>query len=203
MKKPVRSISEEAVKAKTGKGWAQWFAVLDRFDVSARGHKSAAEYLHQRCGVSGWWAQMITVEYERQKGLRVLNQSCRGDFQVSVSRALGVPVSTVWSAFTDEALLRQWCGREAKLDFREGGKFSGLGGGQGEVRRVVRGQRVRLWWNGKGFEGRSAVEIRFESKGEGRSSIVIQHSELRDKGEVEKSRKRWTEAVERLQNMLR
>jgi uncharacterized protein YndB with AHSA1/START domain len=188
------------VKAKTGKGWSYWFSVLDRFDVRAHGHKSAAEHLAKDHGLSGWWAQMITVEYERMRGLRTQNQSVRGDFQVSVSRTLEVPVSVAWSALADEATLRRWWGRSAKLDLREGGDFVHGGGGRGEVRRVVPGQRIRLWWQGS--SGKSVVEIRFEPRGRSRSCVVIQHSGLRQEEEMERFRRQWGEALDCLRDAL-
>ena len=65
-----RRISNDAVLAKTGKSWDAWFAVLDRFDVPARGHTATARYLREEHGVSGWWAQAVTVRYEHERGLR-------------------------------------------------------------------------------------------------------------------------------------
>jgi hypothetical protein len=50
----------------------------------------AATHLHARHGVPGWHCQMITVAYERTRGLRASNQSCTGGFQVSVSKAVTV-----------------------------------------------------------------------------------------------------------------
>lgn len=33
-----RRISDEAARAATGKGWREWFAILDEWEAAARGH---------------------------------------------------------------------------------------------------------------------------------------------------------------------
>ena len=55
-----RRISDEAVKAKTGKGWEEWFKILD----------ARVEQLREHHGLSPWWAQTVTIRYERERGLR-------------------------------------------------------------------------------------------------------------------------------------
>jgi hypothetical protein len=65
-----RRISEETVRAKTGKGWNEWFALIDRSDVKEKGHTAIARYLRDELQVSPWWAQAVTVRYEYERGLR-------------------------------------------------------------------------------------------------------------------------------------
>ena len=65
-----RRISEGAVRNKTGKGWAEWFAILDAWDAPSKGHTRSATYLREEHGVSPWWAQAVTVRYEWERGLR-------------------------------------------------------------------------------------------------------------------------------------
>lgn len=64
------AFSEERVKEKTGKGWDYWFGVLDKFDVRSKGHTATAKYLRDKRKVDPWWAQAITVRYERERKLR-------------------------------------------------------------------------------------------------------------------------------------
>ena len=65
-----RRISEESVRSKTGKGWDEWFAILDGSDVKGGGHTAIARYLREEQGVSPWWAQAVTVRFEYERGLR-------------------------------------------------------------------------------------------------------------------------------------
>ncbi len=65
-----RAISDEAVKAKTGKSSTEWYSILDAWGATQKGHTLTAKYLAERHGVSPWWAQTVTVRYEWERGLR-------------------------------------------------------------------------------------------------------------------------------------
>ncbi len=65
-----RRISEEAVRDKTGKGWEEWYAILDRWGAPEKGHTASAKYLREAHAVGPWWAQAVTVRYEWERGLR-------------------------------------------------------------------------------------------------------------------------------------
>lgn len=70
-KKPgFRRISDEAVRAKTGKGWKEWFGILDEWGMKEKGHTLTAKHLREHCEVSAWWAQAVTIRYEWERGLR-------------------------------------------------------------------------------------------------------------------------------------
>jgi hypothetical protein len=65
-----QKIGDDSVRAKTGKGWQDWFRLLDKFDVKEKGHTQAAKYLRDKHGVNDWWAQAVTIRYEWERGLR-------------------------------------------------------------------------------------------------------------------------------------
>ncbi len=65
-----QGISDETVIEKTGKATDEWNAILDTWDAPTKGHPAIARFLEQEHGVSGWWAQTITVRYEYARGLR-------------------------------------------------------------------------------------------------------------------------------------
>jgi hypothetical protein len=61
-------ISSEAVKTKTGKGWNEWFKILDKFNVGANGHRLAAKHLSDKHKLGPWWSQAVTIRYEWERG---------------------------------------------------------------------------------------------------------------------------------------
>jgi len=65
-------IGDEAVKAKTGRRWSEWFTILDRFDVKQNGHKLAAKHLAEKHRLGPWWSQAVTIRYEWERGLRTM-----------------------------------------------------------------------------------------------------------------------------------
>ncbi len=69
MKGP-RGISDEVVRARTGKGSDEWYRLLDEWGAADRGHTLTARHLAQEYGLSPWWAQCVTIRYEWEKGLR-------------------------------------------------------------------------------------------------------------------------------------
>ena len=62
------SVTDEKARQKTGHGLDHWFAVLDRFGGVEKGHSASASHLYDDHGVPGWYAQGITVAYERARG---------------------------------------------------------------------------------------------------------------------------------------
>jgi hypothetical protein len=65
-----RGVSDATVRKNTGRSWAEWFAILDAWDAPSQGHTRSARHLVEMHGVSGWWAQTVTVRYEWERGLR-------------------------------------------------------------------------------------------------------------------------------------
>jgi len=56
--------------------------------ASEKGHKLTARYLAESWNISAWWAQTITVSYERSAGLRLVGQRSEGTFTVSLQRTI-------------------------------------------------------------------------------------------------------------------
>lgn len=101
------SLSDEAVKAKTGKAWAEWFKLLDAAGARTLEHRAIVTLLSQSHGVPGWWRQMVTVEYERARGLRQVHQKSDG-FSVSASKTVLTGVSALYQATASATQRRRW-----------------------------------------------------------------------------------------------
>jgi len=63
-------ISDDAVRARTGKGWEEWFTILDTYGAKEKGHTKSAKYFLEHYALSPWWAQGDTIRYEWKRGLR-------------------------------------------------------------------------------------------------------------------------------------
>ena len=94
-------INEESIRRKTGRGWDDWLKVLDDWGATERPHREIARHLVDAHGVPGWWAQWVTVGYERARGLRARHQTARG-FEVSVSKTLPATPDVVWPWLAEE-----------------------------------------------------------------------------------------------------
>src|SRR5947199_9183260 len=84
--------SDAAVKAQTGCTWERWVKALDRVAAHTWPNRRIAQYVHEKYKVPGWWAQSVTVGYERIKGLRAIGQRRDGAFEATKSKVFAVPL---------------------------------------------------------------------------------------------------------------
>ena len=49
-------VSETAIVRGTGKGWDDWFRILDAWDGTTHTHTEIARYVNGEHGVDGWWS---------------------------------------------------------------------------------------------------------------------------------------------------
>jgi hypothetical protein len=174
--------SSKAVQKSTGKKWEEWFAIIDSLGKGME-HKDIASYLHKEFQVTGWWSQMITVTYEKEKGLRENYQRADG-YSVSVSKVIGAPISTVYRQCENKEAQDKWL---SKYD----GKLI--------IRRSTPNKSMRMTW----VDGKSNLEVNFYVRGESKSQIVVQHNRLSDKKQADKMKLYWKDSLERLSQSLK
>src|SRR4051812_37224108 len=87
----IAGMSDAKVAAATGCTWEKWVTVLDRRKAYELSHRDIAKLIAEKYKTPSWWTQMVTVGYERIKGLRVRGQQRSGSFQISKSKTLAVP----------------------------------------------------------------------------------------------------------------
>jgi len=178
------SMSDEAVAAKTGKKWGEWFRILDKAGAEKMIHKDIASLLYDEHGVGGWWSQMVSVEYERARGKRAVNEKADG-FSVNVTRTLPTDVKTLYAAVADPVMRRKWF---------PGGKF--------DVSSETRNKYVHGTWSGGPSNLSARLDFGFYDKGKGRAQITLQANRLPDAGSVETARAAWKTAMEKLAALL-
>lgn len=178
--KRIAGIGSDAVLAKTGRTWAQWCKELDKAKATSMSHKDIAAMLHEKYGVPSWWCQMVTVGYEQERGLRAVNMSCRGDYQGSASKTIGVPLARLYSAWTVGKVRRGWMGSESIT-----------------VRKATENKSMRITWPDD-----TSVEVNFYAKGVDKSQVSVQHSKLKSEGDVARVKKFWGEALGKLKAKL-
>lgn len=178
--KKVAKMSDEAVKAKTGKTWAEWFTILDAAGAKKLDHKSIVAILREQHGVGSWWRQMVTVGYERERGLRQVHQNARG-FSASASRTMAVPVTKLFNAWNDRKTRQRWL---SKPDF--------------EIRKATPGKSMRITWVDK----KTNVDVGFFPKGKAKAQVAVQHDKLADAKAVARMKNFWGKALANLQEIL-
>ena len=94
------TMNDEAIQKATGRPGAEWFTLIREAGKADAPHKEIADYLQEARGVSPWWAQEITVEFEKHAGRRVLGQTQDGLFQLGVSKTIDAPAPEVWACLS-------------------------------------------------------------------------------------------------------
>ncbi len=201
VKEGVATITDDAVRAKTGRTWGEWLAVLDAFGGKEKGHKLMAKFLKEEQGLTAWWSQMVTVQYERERGMREVNERPKG-FAVSVSRTVDCPLERVWAAWAEADAMNRWFTTGAKLDFREGGRFENADKDAGTYLRIVPMKRIKFTWEQPQHQPGSQVEVTFSTGNNGKSQVVLTHEKLSSKDEVEDLREGWSWAMDSLKSFL-
>jgi hypothetical protein len=169
-------VVEGTLQAATGHGWDHWVRLLDDHGARTLPHGPIARHLVDVEGLDMWWAQTITVGYERIRGLRAPGQQRDGSWQVGRSRTFPVPAERLFQAFHDEGERRQWLGVEGLT-----------------LRSARPGKVVRLVWP----DG-SVAEVAFGPKGSDRSTVWVEHRKLPDGDRAGAMKAAWTEALDRL-----
>jgi hypothetical protein len=172
---------DAGLREKTGKGWREWFRLLDAWGARERTHGEIARHLMDEHAVPGWWAQTITVGYERSRGLRAKHQTLAGSFQVSVSKTFPTGVGRLFTAFTEASRRSTWLDR-----------------GMLRIRTTQKNKTARFDFQGGG----SRVVAWFDPKDRNKTTVTVQHEKLPDAAAVEEMRSFWKERLARLAETL-
>jgi hypothetical protein len=176
------ATSDERIRERTGRGWEEWFDLLDDWGAAERPHREISRWVADQLGIGPlvWEAQAVTSSYERTRGLRAVGETEQG-FAVSATRTVAVPVERLFDAVVDESQRLTW-----------------LPDGELSERTATRPKSARFDWG----DGATRVIVVFESKGEAKSTMALQHVRLRDGQEAERMKAYWRERVTALKEEL-
>jgi hypothetical protein len=185
------SVSDTTSREKTGHGLTHWFDVLDRFGAVEKGHTAAARHLHDSHGVPGWYAQGITVAYERARGVRALNQRGDGAYEVSISKVVAATTTDVINAFAKTGR-RQWMkGVDVDLARALTAAIDGSASSGFVVRPDGQG-RLRYKWDD------TTVQFYLLPKDRGKLSVIVTNTKLAGAAILERRRTQWRTALNAL-----
>lgn len=95
--------SEETIQRETGRSWNEWVSAIDAGPGRGAGHTAIATWVRDDQQIDAWWAQGVTVGYERITGLRLPGQMPDGTFTISRSRTLDLDLEAFRAALWDES----------------------------------------------------------------------------------------------------
>lgn len=183
-KRITEKLSDETLREATGKGWPQWFAVLDAWGAATRGHTEIARHLREEHAVDGWYAQSVAVGYEQERGLREVGQSSTGDWRTSGSKTIAASAARVIESFTDDGVRGRWL-PDADFTLR--------------THRPAKSLTADLK-DATGATSRLSVGVTV--KGPAKTLVGVRHEKLADAAEVAAYKAFWRERLAELKTLL-
>jgi len=174
-------MSDAAVKAKTGRPWAEWFALLDKAAAKKLDHKAIVALLHHEYGLGPWWKQMVAVSYEQARGLRKPHEKPEG-YEIAKTKTFAVPLAALYDAWENQQKRCLWL------------KDPGF-----EIRKATPGKSLRFTW----VDGNTQVVADFSSQGKSKSRAAVQHSKLPSAKAAANMKTYWATQLECLQAFLK
>ena len=170
-------MSDAAIKKATGCTWDRWTFALDHYGAEDLSHRAIAEHVQNTYKVSDWWAQTVTVGYERIKGLREIGQRRNGGYEATKSKTVNAPASAVFRAFAHARVRKAWLPEKVM------------------VRKATPNRSVRMTWD----DG-SSVEVWITAKGR-KTSAQVAHRKLAGKEDADRRKAFWADRLTALSEL--
>jgi hypothetical protein len=176
------ATSDEVIRERTGRGWEEWFDLLDEWGAADKSHREIARWLAGQQGIHplAWNAQAIAGSYERARRGRQVGEHEDG-FTVTASKTVAVPIERLYAAFVDADERARWL---PDADLRE--------------RTTIEPRSARFDYG----DGTSRVHVALVAKGETKSTAALTHERLPDGKEAERMKAFWRERVAGLKEVL-
>jgi uncharacterized protein YndB with AHSA1/START domain len=172
-------VADESMVRATGKGHAEWFALLDAWGATDHNHTEIARWLTENHGTPGWWTQNLTVAYERARGMRARHQQADG-YSISVTRTIAVDPARAMAAFTNPRERRRWVADAAMH--------------QRPTRAAL---TARFDWS----DSASRVVVTVVPKGD-KSTVAVTHERVPDPDTAERLKTMWRGWLGDLKDLL-
>jgi hypothetical protein len=173
-------VGDAAIQRATGKSWDEWFALLDAWHGTTHNHTAIARHVYETYGIDGWWAQSVTVGYERARGMRALHERPDG-FSGNASKTFSVSVERLFSAFVEPDERERW--------------LQGI-----ELRNRTSQPNKSARFDVLPEDGRLAIT--FVAKGPDKSAAQLQQDRLASAEEVARWKELWKEQLALLASYL-
>jgi len=174
----IKGISDDAVKERTSRKWAEWFKLLDKMGGRMMEHKDIVRALREQHGLSTWWSQSVAVGYEQDRGMRIKHQ--KGvRYAVAVSKTMAAPTAAIWNAWHDRAARDAW-----------------LPGARFEFGKLTPRRIMHLDWPDGSRVSVTLMDAR------GKCKVLVSHGKLTENAQVAEVHLYWSAALERLKAML-
>ncbi|MFN2556135.1 MAG: hypothetical protein ABR592_04570 [Nitriliruptorales bacterium] len=162
--------SDAIILSNTGRSWDEWRDLINAWPGHEQGHSAVASWVQGEHGVDGWWAQAVTVGWERITGRRLPHQMADGTFTANRSATITIDVPALREMLLDD---------DGRADL-----FPGL---DPQLRSRPTAKNIRVGVGG------GVAEIAVVPRGDGRATITVAHAKLASPEEVAHWKAYWAD----------
>ena len=180
----MRPISPSRIREQTGKEPGEWFELLSSRGARDLSHKEIVAILRTEHGISHWWAQQLTVEYEKHIGRRIHGQTQDGLFQLGPRKTMPLSAEGLWT------LVRS----HPELWFNAGGEA-------GTETTLVEGSHFRLRWKEADWSDYSILQIHVAQSQPNTAVCSIHQEKLPSLAAREKLIAHWKAVLKELHSL--
>ena len=171
-------FSDAAVKARTGRDWAEWCALLDGQGAAMLSHPEIVRIVRPLHAGGGWWSQAVTIGYERLRGKRETFGKSDGSFSASASKTVPLGRDQVREWIGNAVQRRRWAPAGLKAEASASTRLLRFSGADG-----------------------SRINIYFEAKDAGRTVVAVEVLKLPDTKAVVAAKALWKPALDKLHRL--
>jgi hypothetical protein len=171
-------VSDTAIAARTGRTWSEWIEALDDAGGRDLSHTDIAALVHRRFGVGDWWAQSVTVGYERLTGKRATLQKADG-FAASGSLTVDTGVERLYATAADARRQAKWLPAGVV------------------VHKATRPRSLRA----TAKDGSKSISFYFYARGRGKAQVTVQQEKLATQDAALKLKRVWAKSLRNLAHL--
>ena len=190
-------MTNERVASVTGRSMEAWYDAIAEAGLAEAPHPEIAAFLEKEHGVDPWWAQELTVEYEKSIGRRVVGQTADGLFQIGVSRTINSALPELWQRIVGSAGLQLLLGEapQGSVEELSGSTSEGI---RYELTTYVPDSHLRMRFALPVWERSSILQIRLTAKEPNRTIVTFHQERLPTQDAREEMRARWKKVLSSL-----
>ena len=143
-------------------------------------HKDIAKLLHNKYVLSGWWSQMVAVQYEQDVKGRKKHEKTNG-FQISKSITLTSPLTKIYNTINSPIKRIVWLKDPAIT-----------------ITKSIKDKSIR----GKWVDNKTNIEFQFYPKDNSKTQLVIQQSKIKSAKDAERMKTYWGKNLSSLKKYL-
>jgi len=189
---PRLACSDERIRERTGRGWEEWFALLDGWGAEKMAHTALTRRIAELRGLDplAWDVQAVAASYEWTRGTRGVGQRVGADGWVAgASRTMAASVEDALRAFVDPVQRKSWL-PDLDLHQRTASSTSSASSASSVSARF------------DVEDGRTRLVANVEAKGPGRATVTVEHTRLSGAAERDAQKAFWRQALRDLQVLL-